>query len=166
MHCRITRAWGMGNVAGTRLPSKSDVNGPGWERPSDSPAGTPLRRSPRTCGSRSGRYGGRQAWRDSGTAALRSKGPVPRERLSPQQWARLELKLGKGRWRTGLLGPAVDAGPDQDADRQAVPRRGTPSRGYGSCCDGTAGPARPRSARRSSATKTRSRYGRARCARR
>ena len=38
----------------------------------------------------------RQAWRDGGTAALRSKGPVSRERLSPQQWARLELELGKG----------------------------------------------------------------------
>ncbi len=29
----------------------------------------------------------RRAWRDGGTAALRSKGPVSRERLSPQQWA-------------------------------------------------------------------------------
>ena len=38
----------------------------------------------------------RQAWRDGGTAALRSRGPVSRERLSPQQWARLELELGKG----------------------------------------------------------------------
>ncbi len=38
----------------------------------------------------------RRAWRDGGTEALRSKGPVPRERLSPQQWARLELKLQKG----------------------------------------------------------------------
>src|SRR6516165_1559563 len=38
----------------------------------------------------------RQAWRDGGAEALRSKGPVSRERLSPQQWARLELELGKG----------------------------------------------------------------------
>jgi putative transposase len=38
----------------------------------------------------------RQAWQDGGTAALRSRGPVSRERLSPQQWARLELELGKG----------------------------------------------------------------------
>jgi transposase len=37
-----------------------------------------------------------RAWRDGGTAALRSKGPVSRERLSPQQWARLELELRKG----------------------------------------------------------------------
>ena len=38
----------------------------------------------------------RQAWRDGGPAALRSRGPVSRERLSPRQWARLELELGKG----------------------------------------------------------------------
>ena len=37
-----------------------------------------------------------KAWRDGGTEALRSKGPVSRERLSPQQWARLELELRKG----------------------------------------------------------------------
>ena len=30
------------------------------------------------------------------TEALRSKGPVSRERLSPQQWARLEAELRKG----------------------------------------------------------------------
>ena len=38
----------------------------------------------------------RQAWRDGGAAALRSRGPVSRERLSPQQWARLEQELRKG----------------------------------------------------------------------
>jgi transposase len=38
----------------------------------------------------------RRAWRDGGTEALRSRGPVSRERLSPQQWARLEAELGKG----------------------------------------------------------------------
>ena len=38
----------------------------------------------------------RQAWRDGGTAALRSRGPASRERLSPRQWARLEAELGKG----------------------------------------------------------------------
>ena len=37
-----------------------------------------------------------RAWRDGGPEALRSKGPVSRERLSPQQWARLELELSKG----------------------------------------------------------------------
>ena len=37
-----------------------------------------------------------RAWRDGGTEALRSRGPVSRERLSPQQWARLELELRKG----------------------------------------------------------------------
>ena len=37
-----------------------------------------------------------QAWRDGGTEALRSNGPVSREKLSPQQWARPELELRKG----------------------------------------------------------------------
>ncbi len=37
-----------------------------------------------------------RAWRDGGTEALRSRGPVSREKLSAQQWARLELELGKG----------------------------------------------------------------------
>jgi transposase len=46
----------------------------------------------------------RQAWRDGGTAALRSRGPVSRERLSPQQWARLELELGKGPLAHGFAG--------------------------------------------------------------
>ena len=35
-------------------------------------------------------------WQDGGPGAPRSKGPVSRERLSPQQWARLELELRKG----------------------------------------------------------------------
>jgi putative transposase len=37
-----------------------------------------------------------RAWRDGGIEALRSKGPVSRERLSSQQWARLEAELRKG----------------------------------------------------------------------
>jgi len=37
-----------------------------------------------------------RTWRDGGAEALRSRGPVSRERLSPQQWARLELELRKG----------------------------------------------------------------------
>src|SRR5690348_4539360 len=37
-----------------------------------------------------------KAWRDGGAEALRSKGPVSRERLSGQQWARLEAELRKG----------------------------------------------------------------------
>src|SRR5689334_13133763 len=37
-----------------------------------------------------------RAWRDGGTEALRSKGPVSRERLSPQQQSRLETELRKG----------------------------------------------------------------------
>ena len=38
----------------------------------------------------------RRAWQAGKTEALRSKGPVSRERLSPQQWTRLEAELGKG----------------------------------------------------------------------
>jgi transposase len=37
-----------------------------------------------------------RAWQDGGAEALRSKGPVSREKLSPRQWARLEAELGKG----------------------------------------------------------------------
>ena len=37
-----------------------------------------------------------KAWRDGGAEALRSRGPVSREKLSPQQRARLELELRKG----------------------------------------------------------------------
>src|SRR4029077_4639891 len=44
----------------------------------------------------------RRAWRDGGTAALKSPGPVSRERLSSQQWARLEAEL-----RRGPLAPGV-----------------------------------------------------------
>jgi transposase len=46
----------------------------------------------------------RQAWRDGGTAALRSKGPVSRERLSPRQWARLEAELRRGPLAHGFAG--------------------------------------------------------------
>ena len=45
-----------------------------------------------------------RAWRDGGAEALRSKGPVSRERLSSQQWARLELELRKGPLAHGLAG--------------------------------------------------------------
>ncbi|MGH3419101.1 MAG: winged helix-turn-helix domain-containing protein [Streptosporangiaceae bacterium] len=37
-----------------------------------------------------------RAWQNGGMEALRSKGPVSRERLSPQQWARLEAELRRG----------------------------------------------------------------------
>src|SRR5258708_14984662 len=37
-----------------------------------------------------------RARQDGGAEALRSSGPVSGERLSPQQWARLELELRKG----------------------------------------------------------------------
>jgi transposase len=49
-----------------------------------------------------------RAWQDGGAEALRSRGPVSRERLSAQQWARLEAELRRGPWRTGS--PRTSAG--------------------------------------------------------
>ena len=66
---------------------------------------------------------GSVAWRDGGTEALRSKGPVPQEKLSPQQWAARAETAGGPAGARVRRGPALDAGPDQDADRKAVPRR-------------------------------------------
>jgi transposase len=45
-----------------------------------------------------------RAWRDGGAAALRSKGPVSREKLGPRQWARLEADLNKGPLAHGFAG--------------------------------------------------------------
>jgi putative transposase len=45
-----------------------------------------------------------RAWQSGGIAALKSRGPVSRERLSPQQWARLEAGLRKGPLAHGLAG--------------------------------------------------------------
>jgi transposase len=38
----------------------------------------------------------RKVWRDGGVAALKSKGPVSRERLSGREWNRLEAELKRG----------------------------------------------------------------------
>jgi len=46
----------------------------------------------------------RRAWRDGGTGALKSRGAVSRERLIPQQFARLEAELGKGPLAHGFAG--------------------------------------------------------------
>jgi transposase len=46
----------------------------------------------------------RRAWEGGGSGALRSKGPVSRERLGPQQWARLGLELRKGPLAHGFSG--------------------------------------------------------------
>lgn len=45
-----------------------------------------------------------RAWQEGGTEALRSRGPVSRERLSAQQWARLELELSRGPLAHGFAG--------------------------------------------------------------
>ncbi|WP_331738850.1 helix-turn-helix domain-containing protein [Embleya sp. NBC_00896] len=38
----------------------------------------------------------RRAWREGGLDALRSKGPMSVERLTPQQWEHLKRALGRG----------------------------------------------------------------------
>ena len=50
----------------------------------------------------------RRAWAEGGDAALKSRGPVSRERLSPARWARLEGPLAHGfaddqRWTLGRV---------------------------------------------------------------
>jgi transposase len=46
----------------------------------------------------------RRSWRDGGTEALKSRGPVSRERLTAQQSARLEAELRKGPLAHGFAG--------------------------------------------------------------
>src|SRR6266702_3038064 len=46
----------------------------------------------------------RRAWAGGGIEALRSRGPVSREKLSGQQWARLEAELRKGPLAHGFAG--------------------------------------------------------------
>src|SRR5258707_12066316 len=46
----------------------------------------------------------RRAWRDGGTGALKSREAVSRERLIPQQFARLEAELGNGPLAHGFAG--------------------------------------------------------------
>ena len=89
-----------------------------------------------------------RAWQDGGTEALRSKGPVSRERLSPQQWTRLELELRKGPLAHGF---ANDQRLTLGRIKTLIGKfsmSAIRSRAPGSCCAGTAGPARSRSARR------------------
>jgi putative transposase len=45
-----------------------------------------------------------RAWQTGGPGALRSRGPVSRERLSPAQWARLEAELRRGPLAHGFAG--------------------------------------------------------------
>lgn len=45
-----------------------------------------------------------RAWQAGGTQALKSKGPVSREKLGPQQWARLEAELKRGPLAHGFAG--------------------------------------------------------------
>jgi hypothetical protein len=111
-----------------------------------------------TCGSRKGRCGGGSG--PGGAEALRSRGPVSRERLSPQQWARLEAELRKGplahgfasdqRWTLGrvktLIGKLFHVGYTIEGTSKLLP--------------GTAGRRRSRCGRRWNAIMRRSRCGR------
>jgi transposase len=101
---RMTGACDMRNGAGIRPLSSSGVSGYGWKQPGGSPAGTVLARSPGPAGH--ARLGAAVAagLADGGAAALRSKGPVSRERLSARQWARLEQELRRGPLAHGFAG--------------------------------------------------------------
>src|SRR5258708_842995 len=76
-----------------------------------------------------------RAWQDGGAEALRSSGPVSRERLSPQQWARLELELRKGPLGHGRAGrPPWTPGRIQTLIGRPLHSRGTPGGpGFTSC---------------------------------
>jgi transposase len=107
----------------------------------------------------------RRAWQAGGIEALRSKGPVPAERLSVQQWARLETELRRGRlahgfaddqrWTLGriktLIGKLFYVGYTVEGVWKLMRRHGWPA-----WC---------RCARRWSATIRRWRCGRPRCGR-
>jgi transposase len=87
----------MRNGAGTRPPGSGGGSGCGWRQPGGSPGAggiSEIARDLRVTPGSVRRW--HRAWQDGGTEALRSKGPVSREKLSPQQWARLELELRKG----------------------------------------------------------------------
>ncbi len=94
----------MHNGAGTRPPSSSGVSGCGWRRPGGLPAVTGSARSRDLRVTEGSVRRWHRAWQDGGDEALRSRGPVSRERLSPQQWARLELELRKGPLAHGFAG--------------------------------------------------------------
>ena len=81
-----------------------------------------------------------RAWQAGGTAALRSKGPVSREKLSAQQWARLEAELKRGplahgfaadqRWTLGriktLIGKLFHVGYTVEGTWKLLRRHGWP----------------------------------------
>ena len=95
----------MRNGAGTRPPSSSGVKGCGWWQPGRFARGdkiSEIAHDLRVTPGSVRRW--HRAWEDGGTEALRSRGPVSRERLSPQQWARLELELRKGPLAHGFAG--------------------------------------------------------------
>ena len=161
---RMTEACGMRNGAGTRPPSGSDVSGCRLEAAGGSRAAARSARSRMSCRSSKVRYGGGAGPRRAvGTRALRSGGPVSRERLSAQQWARLELELRKGplahgfandqRWTLGRIKTLIGR----------LFHVGYTIEGTSKLMGGTAGRPRSRSGRRWNAMTRRSSCGKTRC---
>ena len=86
-----------GQRAGIHLPSSSGVSGLRLEAAGRFAAGgrvSEIARDLRVTPGSVRRW--RRAWRHGGTAALKSTGPLSRERLSSRQWARLEAELRRG----------------------------------------------------------------------
>lgn len=97
----------------------------------------------------------RQAWRQGGAQALRSKGPHSVERLSPAQWDSLVRELERGPL---ALGWSEDQCWSLGRIHVVIARRfhiGYTVQGVWTYCSATAGPCRFRCARRWSATTTR-----------
>jgi transposase len=95
----------MRNGAGTHPPSSSGVSGCGQSVAGRFAHGDSINETahdPRVTPGSVRRW--HRAWRDSGTAALRFRGPVSQEKLSPQQWARLEAELRRGPLAHGFAG--------------------------------------------------------------
>jgi hypothetical protein len=88
-----------------RLGLAATIQGGHHEEIGDDPAGTGISEIARDLRVTPGSVRRWRAWLDGGPAALKSKGPVSRERLSPQQWARLDAEL---RRRPLWLGCADD----------------------------------------------------------
>jgi transposase len=100
----MTGICGMRNVAGTRPPNSSGGSGCGWRPAGGSPAATGSARSRDLRVTEGSVRRWRRSWREGGAEALKSRGPVSRERLSPQQFARLEAELRKGPLAHGFAG--------------------------------------------------------------
>ncbi len=95
----------MRNGAGTRPPSSSGGNGCGLRAAERFACGDGINEIAHDLRVMPGSVRWwRRAWQDGGAEALRSRGPVSREKLSPQQWAQLEAELRRGPLAHGFAG--------------------------------------------------------------